>query len=77
MALKETIKKMSLLLEEIINDLKKSERGFKSASQRVRTGSVELEKIGKIYRKESVAEEKKIKRQKDLLKAKKAKNKKR
>lgn len=57
MALKETMKKMQQLLEELTNDLKKSERGIKAASQRVRTGTIKLAKLSKQYRKESVAVE--------------------
>ncbi|MBN2479511.1 MAG: hypothetical protein JXA94_04715 [Parachlamydiales bacterium] len=59
MALKETIKTMHKLLEEITKDLRKSERNNKAASQRVRTGTIKLAKISKKYRKESVLEEKK------------------
>lgn len=59
MGLKETIKSMHSTLEQIAKDLKKSERGNKAASQRVRTGSIKLAKVAKKYRKESVAEERK------------------
>ncbi|NGX28969.1 MAG: Histone H1-like protein HC1 [Candidatus Anoxychlamydiales bacterium] len=59
MGLKETIKSMHSTLEQISKDLKKSERGNKAASQRVRTGSIKLAKVAKKYRKESVAEERK------------------
>lgn len=58
MALKESIKKMNQLLEEIMKDMNKAEKGNKAASQRVRTGSIKLEKVAKLYRKESVAAEK-------------------
>jgi len=58
MALKDTIKHMRDLLNQIINDLPKSETGNKAASQRVRTGTVRLEKIAKLYRKESIKGEK-------------------
>lgn len=59
MALKETTNKMKDLLAEITRDLDKSERGNKAASQRVRTGTIRLEKTAKLYRKESIAMEKK------------------
>ena len=58
MALKDTIKHMRDLLHHISHDLEKSEGGNKAASQRVRTGTVKLEKIAKSYRKESIKSEK-------------------
>lgn len=57
MALKDTMKKMHTLLDELSNDLKKAERGIKAASQRVRTGTIKLAKLSKQYRKESVIAE--------------------
>lgn len=59
MALKETVQTMRKHLNDICRDLDKSQRGNKSAAQRVRTRTVELAKIAKIYRKESVAAERK------------------
>lgn len=58
MALKETIKTMKDLLNTISHDLQKADNGNKAASQRVRTGTVKLEKIAKSYRKESIRSEK-------------------
>ena len=58
MALKDTIKQMRDLLSNISSDLEKSDNGNKAASQRVRTGTVRLEKVGKLYRKESIKHEK-------------------
>ncbi len=58
MALKETFKHMKDLLTHITHDLEKAEGGNKAASQRVRTGTVKLEKIAKLYRKESIKSEK-------------------
>ena len=58
MALKDTIKNMKDLLNTIAHDLQKSDNGNKAASQRVRTGTVKLEKIAKLYRKESIKGEK-------------------
>lgn len=58
MALKDTIKSMRDLLEQISSDLPKAENGNKAASQRVRTGTVKLEKTAKKYRKESISSEK-------------------
>ena len=45
---------MKGLLAEITHDLEKADRGNKAASQRVRTGTIKLEKVAKLYRKESV-----------------------
>lgn len=64
MALKDTIKHMRDLLNNIVQDLEKSDNGNKAASQRVRTGTVKLEKIAKAYRKESIKSEKTTKGQK-------------
>lgn len=64
MSLKDTFKNMRELLANITSDLEKSENGNKAASQRVRTGTVRLEKVAKLYRKESIASEKKNKGQK-------------
>lgn len=58
MALKETFKHLKDLLTHITHDLDKAEGGNKAASQRVRTGTVKLEKIAKLYRKESIKSEK-------------------
>lgn len=58
MALKETVNQLQALLEGVTKDLEKGTRGNKAASQRVRTGTVKLEKIAKLYRKQSVASEK-------------------
>lgn len=55
---------MRELLSDITLDLDKSENGNKAASQRVRTGTVKLEKLAKLYRKESISSEKKTKGQK-------------
>lgn len=61
MALKNTVKDVHHLLARITHDLQKSERGNKAAAQRVRTSTIKLEKLAKLYRKESIAEEKKSK----------------
>lgn len=58
MALKDTTKHLRDLLANITQDLEKAENGNKAASQRVRTGTVKLEKLAKVYRKESVHSEK-------------------
>lgn len=64
MSLKDTFKNLRDLLSNITADLEKSENGNKAASQRVRTGTVKLEKVAKLFRKESIANEKKTKGQK-------------
>ena len=58
MALNDTIKNVRNLLTNISHDLEKADKGNKAASQRVRTGTVKLEKIAKLYRKESIKNEK-------------------
>ena len=63
MALKDTFKHMRDLLSQITHDLEKADGGNKAASQRVRTGTVKLEKIAKAYRKESIKAEKATKGQ--------------
>ena len=64
MSIKDTYKHLRELLSNITSDLEKSENGNKAASQRVRTGTVKLEKIAKMFRKESISTEKKTKGQK-------------
>jgi Histone H1-like protein Hc1 len=58
MGLNETVKHMRELLAGISVDLEKAAGGNKAASQRVRTGTIRLEKIAKNYRKESINAEK-------------------
>lgn len=56
--LESIVKYMQNLLSGITVDLDKSTKGNKAASQRVRTGTVKLEKVAKLYRKESIKSEK-------------------
>lgn len=58
MALKDTVKHLRDLLSKVTHDLEKADKGNKAASQRVRTGTVKMEKIAKLYRKESIKTEK-------------------
>lgn len=58
MALTDTMGKMEHLLNKLTKDLLKAEKGNKSAAQRVRVGTIRFEKIGKVFRKESVDAEK-------------------
>lgn len=69
MAIKDTFKQMRDLLSRITIDLDKSENGNKAASQRVRTGTVRLEKVAKLFRKESIHHERKTKGAKKSTKA--------
>lgn len=69
MSLKDTYKHLKDLLANITVDLDKSENGNKAASQRVRTGTVKLEKVAKAFRKESILHEKKTKGQKKTTKS--------
>jgi hypothetical protein len=62
MALSETMGKLEHLLSSVTKDLMKVARGNKSAAQRVRVGTLRLEKVGKQFRKESVAAAKKPKK---------------
>ena len=57
MSLRDTTNQLSCLLEVIANDLTKASKGYKAAAQRVRTGTIQLEKLAKKYRKESVTAE--------------------
>lgn len=56
--LQSTSKNLKNLLENITQDLSKADGGNKAAAQRVRTNTVRLEKIAKVYRKESINAEK-------------------
>lgn len=75
MALTDTMQQLHSLLAKVVIDLGKVNRGNKSAAQRVRVGTIDLEKIAKRFRKESVAAEKngKLKKKSNLKKAKKKK----
>jgi hypothetical protein len=72
MALAETIHQLEKLLAALTKDMVKVHRGNKAAAQRVRTGTIKLEKIAKVFRKESLLAERSAK-----LKKKKPKKKKR
>jgi histone H1-like protein Hc1 len=58
MSLSDTISKLEMLLLSIAKDLEKTSRGNKTAAQRVRVGTIRLERVAKLFRKESVAAEK-------------------
>lgn len=61
MALKDTVKHLKDLLLQVAADVEKAVNGNKAASQRVRTGTIRLEKVAKVYRKESISTERKTK----------------
>jgi len=58
MSLRDTMNHMNHLLAAVMKDLAKVSNGNKAAAQRVRTGTIKLEKVAKLFRKESVAAEK-------------------
>jgi hypothetical protein len=58
MSLSETMGKLEHLLVGLAKDLQKVSRGNRAAAQRVRVGTLHMEKVGKQFRKESVAAEK-------------------
>jgi hypothetical protein len=58
MSLNDTMVKLEHLIMGITKDLGKVNRGNHAAAQRVRVGTIRLEKVGKQFRKESVAAEK-------------------
>ena len=73
MALKETIQHLDTLLTNVVKDLIKVHRGNRAAAQRVRVGTIQLERVAKVFRRESVSAEKggKLKKLKAKLKKKK------
>lgn len=73
MALNETVGKLENLLNSLVKDLMKVGRGNKSAAQRVRVGTLRLEKVGKQFRKESVNAEKSGKLRKKKIRKRKRK----
>jgi hypothetical protein len=58
MSLERTINQLHQLLSSISKDMEKVHRGNRTAAQRVRTGTIRLEKVGKQFRKESIRAEK-------------------
>lgn len=58
MALNDTMKQLETVLTNVAKDLVKVKKGNKSAAQRVRVGTIHLEKVAKDFRKESLAEKK-------------------
>lgn len=58
MSLKDTMNHLNHLLTTLTKDLGKVYRGNRTAAQRVRVGTIRLERLAKTFRKESVAAEK-------------------
>ncbi|HXF29146.1 MAG TPA: histone [Chlamydiales bacterium] len=58
MGLNETTKHMRDTLSRVCSDLEKAAAGNKAAAQRVRTGTIKLEKTAKNFRRESINAEK-------------------
>ena len=54
--MKETIKKITAIVEALQIELAKAAEGNKAAAARARKATLELEKLGKELRKQSVAE---------------------
>ena len=59
MGLKDTVHAIKEQLVSLCEDLEKANNGNRTASQRVRTGTIAFAKIAKLYRKESIVMEKK------------------
>lgn len=55
MAFNDTMKKLEAVLTNVAKDLVKVKKGNKSAAQRVRVGTINLEKVARDFRKESLA----------------------
>ena len=54
--MKETIKKITAIVEALQIEIAKAAEGNKAAAARARKATLELEKLGKEFRKQSVAE---------------------
>ena len=74
MGLIDTTNHLNQLLLFLQNDLGKTLKGNKTAAQRVRTNTIKLEKVGKLFRKESIQAEKAshLKKRKKIRKKKRA-----
>lgn len=61
MTYKDTVVAMKKLLQDLLKDIDKGLMGNKAASQRARVNSVKLEKLSKVYRKESLDSKDRVK----------------
>lgn len=68
MPLSDVVDQLTALLEAISRDIPKMGRGNKTAAQRMRTATVRLEKVGKLFRKESLRAEKALRSKKRFKK---------
>ncbi len=59
MAIGDTLSLLQKIVSKMVDDISKVYKGNKSAAQRVRVNTIDLEKVAKKFRKESVAAEKK------------------
>jgi Histone H1-like protein Hc1 len=59
MSFLQTTEELVDLLQTILEDVPKMLRGNKTAAQRIRTKTVKIAKVSKIWRKESLEQEKK------------------
>ena len=58
MGFNDIIAELGVLLSKTVSDLSKVHKGNKSAAQRVRVNTINIEKIAKKFRKESIDAEK-------------------
>ncbi len=59
MAFLQTTEELTLLIQAILKDIPKVLKGNKTAAQRIRTKTVKIAKVSKVWRKESLDLEKK------------------
>ncbi|MBM3193985.1 MAG: hypothetical protein FJZ59_07130 [Chlamydiae bacterium] len=59
MAFLQTTEELTLLIQAILKDIPKVLKGNKTAAQRIRTKTVKIAKVSKVWRKESLDQEKK------------------
>lgn len=59
MAFQKTTETLVELCEAVLHDIPKALKGNKSAGQRIRTGTIKIAKISKVWRKESLEQEQK------------------
>ena len=59
MSFMETTEELAILLQTVLEDVPKVLKGNKTAAQRIRTKTVKIAKVSKIWRKESLELEKK------------------
>lgn len=70
MSLTATTEELEEILDDILRDLPKFQKGNKTASQRIRTATIRLSKVSKEWRKLSLASERKPSKAKKVVKKK-------